>query len=48
MHSFCQIASGHVHPLLIIELLQIKGKEILAKIKCHNKDGGPNETKISN
>jgi hypothetical protein len=31
MNSFYQIASGHVHPFFIIELLQIKGKKISPK-----------------
>ncbi len=33
MHSFNKIASGHVSPLIIIELLQKKGKEISTKFE---------------
>jgi hypothetical protein len=33
MHIFYQIASGHVYPFLIIELLQIKGKETSTKFE---------------
>jgi len=33
MHNFSQIVNGHVGPFFIIELLQIKGKEKLAKFK---------------
>jgi hypothetical protein len=33
MHHFCQNASGHVCPLIINELLQIKGKEKSVKFE---------------
>jgi hypothetical protein len=33
MHNFCYIASGHVCPLLIIELLEIKGKKNSVKFE---------------
>jgi len=36
MHSFGYITSGHVRPLLIIKLLQIKGKETLEKCEMIN------------
>jgi hypothetical protein len=38
MNSFYQIASGHVHPLLIIELLKSKEKKLHKNMKCHKGD----------
>jgi hypothetical protein len=46
MHGFWQITSGHVCPLFIIELLQIKGKEISTKSKMSNGNGDPNKNKM--
>jgi len=39
MHSLYQIASGHVRPLPIIELLQLKGKKMSTKFKMSNRVG---------
>jgi hypothetical protein len=46
MHDFWQITSGHVHPLLIIELLQIKGKERSAKFEMSNGNGDLDGSKV--
>jgi hypothetical protein len=40
MHSFGQIASGHVNPLFIIELLQKKKeRKDQQNLKCHSTNG---------
>jgi hypothetical protein len=41
MKNFFQIANGHVHPLLVIELLKIKGKKTSTKYEMSQRKWRP-------